>query len=702
LGDGAPPFFDVRARWRAGSVALALASALGLAALLRPFERSLGPPWLRLGLVLALGLGLIVTAFLASLRGRGPQEQLAFYSYLTLALDALTQTLTPAGWPAWPLMTLLLAGVAVAERLPLAFGIASLAGLLAAADAGWRLDWRTGAATAAGYLALVFAVNRALLGEKRRLSRTVDELARLKYGIGQLEDREVRDATGPVTAVKKATQDARRARQAERSGQLDEELGKLVSLVRHATRAHSVSYFEIDRGRELAFVRAASGPDTLLRDASVSLGDDPFSFVLERRATFYATDFKRLLWALPWYRGEVKIGSLIAVPVRTGDVVVAVLIADQVEIQAFTGAEPELLSAFADLIADALVRARVLQSSEDLTVAFKAAQDLSNRVAAQKDAYHVSSLLLVSAQQIASPEMAAVVLTDAGSTRYVVKVAEGWARDFVGREVALDEKTWAAWVVRSKEEPHLDGRFAQQQERMPILVLDEPASTPEALLAVPLRERNGSVGALILTGSEEAFGAVTREVLRVIANQAAAVIGTLRAIENLKQVAVRDGLTGLFNRRAFQELLQSTVHRNERQAGGFSLVLLDIDHFKKLNDTHGHPAGDEALRQVAAVLKRQCRGGDEAARYGGEEFAVVLASGDKEAALQAAERLRRELQKTTLRLAGGSIQLTASFGVAVWPGDGRTPDALLAAADKALYAAKQAGRNRVMAASATS
>ncbi len=164
-GDPTPTLFDVRARWRAGRVALAVGLALALLALLRPFERSLGPPWLRLGLVLALGLGLIATAFLASLRGRGPLEQFALYSFLTLALDALSQVLTPAGWPAWPLLTLLLAGVAVAERLPVAFGIGCLAALLAAADAAWRLDARTGAATAAAYLTLVFAVNRALLGE---------------------------------------------------------------------------------------------------------------------------------------------------------------------------------------------------------------------------------------------------------------------------------------------------------------------------------------------------------------------------------------------------------------------------------------------------------------------------------------------------------------------------------------------------------
>jgi diguanylate cyclase (GGDEF)-like protein len=685
-------------RWRAGRIALAMAGGLFLLALLRPFERGVGPAWLRLLLVLMLGLGLIGTALLAGLRGRGPLEQLSFYSFLALSLDALSQALRPLGVPGWPLFALLLAGVAVAERVTLSLGVAVLVSLLAAADAAWRGDWRTGSASALGYLVLVIAVDRALVGEKRRLARTLDELTRLKFGIGQLEEAGVREAAGPPSPLRKVSEDARRARQAERALLLESELQTLAELARQATQAHALVYFEVDRGRDQAFVRAAAGPEALLRDARVPLGEDPFAFVIERRASFYATDFRRLLWSLPWYRGETKVGSLIAVPVRAGDVVVAVLVADKLEVQAFTGAEPDLLAGFAGLAAEAVVRARVLQSSEDLTVAFKAAQDLSNRLAAQKDAGAVSRLLLLSAQQIASPDTAVVVLTDEASSRYTVRAAEGWAQDFVGREVALDERTWTAWVVRSKEEPHLDGRFAEQKERMPILVLDEAASAPEALLAIPLRERSRNVGALVLTGREEAFGAVTREVLQVVTNQAAAVLGTLRVLERHRHDAVRDGLTGLFNRRALQELLERTIARQQRLGGGFGLVLLDIDHFKQLNDTHGHPAGDQALRQVAEVLKRHCRAGDEAARYGGEEFAVVLESGDPATALKTAERLRLELQRSALRLSGGSIRLTASFGVAVWPTDGEPTEALLAAADRALYAAKQAGRNRVVAA----
>ena len=150
------------------------------------------------------------------------------------------------------------------------------------------------------------------------------------------------------------------------------------------------------------------------------------------------------------------------------------------------------------------------------------------------------------------------------------------------------------------------------------------------------------------------------------------------------------------------------VGRDRRQRGPragkqperrFALLLLDLDHFKNLNDTYGHPAGDAALRSLARLLTQHLRKGDQAARYGGEEFVVILPGSDEERSLLAAERLRSALEKHRFVFEGARIPLTASLGVAVWPADGREPEALLSAADRALYAAKQGGRNRVVAAS---
>jgi len=681
-------------------VALGLAAVMAAIALLRPLAPGASPP-LRLTVTLVLGLGTGAAALLASLKGRGRAEQFAFYAFLTLSVDALGQIVAPLGWPIWPLMAILVGAVAVAEPLGPALGVATLAAALAAADAlrAAPPDHRLALATALGHVALVLAVNRALAGEKRRLSSTLSELARLKHGIDQFDeiDPEVlvpRAAAGAGLRV--VSEEARRARQLERAQELDRELRQLVTLARRALEVNAVLYFEVVRERDSALLRAADGPESLASDCVVPLAQDPFGFVLERKATFYATDFKRLLWSLPYYKGEVKIGSLIAVPVRTGGVVSGVLVADQLEVQSLTGREPDVLEAFAGLLAEVIQGARATLGREELGAEFKAVYEVSRRMAELVELKAVCQRLLQSASDLVSLDGAAVVMTDEAETRYRVQEALGWAAEFEGREVALSEKTWAGQVLRSGDSYLLD-RVAGRGEGVRFLVLDEGASRGESLLAHPLRARNRTLGALLATGRPGAFDATSYRVLEILANQAAATLSVIQLMERHKHVAARDGLTGLYNRRSFDELLAQAVAREERKPQGhFALLMLDLDHFKKLNDTFGHPAGDAALKHAALTLGRRIRKNDVSARYGGEEFTVILDGADLATAVELAERVRETLEKGQIVFEGARLSVTASLGLAVWPGDAREPAALLAAADRALYAAKQAGRNRVV------
>jgi diguanylate cyclase (GGDEF)-like protein len=311
----------------------------------------------------------------------------------------------------------------------------------------------------------------------------------------------------------------------------------------------------------------------------------------------------------------------------------------------------------------------------------------------------VRELLLKAARHLASLDGGAVVMSDDLDSRYVIEAGFGWPSEFLKREVALDERTWAAWVLRSAEEAYLLESVASDAQRMPVLALDEPSGAAESLLAVPLRARGRTLGALVLTGARGTFDASSRRVLEILANQAAATIQLIKDKEQQRQLAVRDGLTGLYNRRAFGELLVAAIANEDRRpSGSLGLVILDLDHFKKLNDTYGHPAGDAALRSLARLLDQHLRKGDQAARYGGEEFVVILPGSDAQHSVGAAERLRSALEKHRFVFEGARIPLSASLGVAIWPGDARDPEPLLAAADRALYAAKQAGRHRVVAA----
>jgi diguanylate cyclase (GGDEF)-like protein len=166
--------------------------------------------------------------------------------------------------------------------------------------------------------------------------------------------------------------------------------------------------------------------------------------------------------------------------------------------------------------------------------------------------------------------------------------------------------------------------------------------------------------------------------------------------ENLMSSALRDGLTKLFNKRYFMERLDSELKFAQRHTAALSLLMLDLDHFKKINDTMGHLAGDNVLATVANVLLKAVRNEDVVARFGGEEFAIILRAIEIDAAHSTAERLRKLVEGTPIAIDGKHMRATVSVGLAAYPSTpAKTLEELVDAADKALYRAKHGGRNRV-------
>ncbi|KAA0230263.1 diguanylate cyclase [bacterium] len=171
-----------------------------------------------------------------------------------------------------------------------------------------------------------------------------------------------------------------------------------------------------------------------------------------------------------------------------------------------------------------------------------------------------------------------------------------------------------------------------------------------------------------------------------------------QAKERLRQLAITDGLTGLYNHRYLKEHLEQELYRASRHLSEVSAVMIDIDHFKKYNDTYGHPAGDALLSAVARLLKENIRKIDIAARYGGEEFCLVLAETNKAAAVVVAEKMRRLVELSQFQPQESRVngRVTISLGVATFPDDATSMNDLIAIADRRLYHAKQGGRNQVV------
>lgn len=219
-------------------------------------------------------------------------------------------------------------------------------------------------------------------------------------------------------------------------------------------------------------------------------------------------------------------------------------------------------------------------------------------------------------------------------------------------------------------------------------------------ICVPLMAQGAALGMLHINARESASEADNdTSVVEAIAEQLGLAIVNLQLRETLRVQSLRDPLTGLFNRRYLEENLQRDMQRCERRGLPLSVLMLDVDHFKRFNDQHGHAAGDALLARIGQVLQELTRDEDIACRYGGEEFLVVLPEAEADSAHRRAEQIRSAIGSTTVshlrRTLGPN---TASVGVATFPADGDAPAMLIEVADAALYRAKAGGRDRVVSA----
>jgi diguanylate cyclase (GGDEF)-like protein len=249
------------------------------------------------------------------------------------------------------------------------------------------------------------------------------------------------------------------------------------------------------------------------------------------------------------------------------------------------------------------------------------------------------------------------------------------------RTCTLTESDWDSLAKAHGQEIYSEALYRLSRLEMP------PDEARECLLAV-IRHQDALCAALgrtvsLLTAMCDYFMQVEPVVREPI-------LVELRLLQQKEDNAFRDELTGLFNRRAFNQEMPREMERFRRFGHGFSLLMLDLDHFKRFNDTQGHSAGDQALRDVAAILSDSARLYDRVVRYGGEEFAVILPQTGEEEALGVAERIREAMQNHHVVYAGQDLGcITVSTGLAVFPKDGLDMATLVQNADSALYQAKE-------------
>jgi len=242
-------------------------------------------------------------------------------------------------------------------------------------------------------------------------------------------------------------------------------------------------------------------------------------------------------------------------------------------------------------------------------------------------------------------------------------------------------------------------RDIDQRRDKNLLFTDPPfaeLNRHKQMLAFLLQYKDTPQGTLSLfLDTDRALDPQTKADLSLFSHILASALNNIEMYETVQNLSNRDGLTGLFNRRYLQERLENMVNEAARSGTPLAVIMLDIDHFKKINDRYGHKAGDDVIRFIARVIKNSTRKVDVAARYGGEEFIVLLHNTTAEGAVTVAEKIREIIQGAVVPADGNQLAVTASFGVSAYPELARSTHDLVKSADEALYRSKENGRNRV-------
>ncbi|MBI5575643.1 MAG: sensor domain-containing diguanylate cyclase [Deltaproteobacteria bacterium] len=423
------------------------------------------------------------------------------------------------------------------------------------------------------------------------------------------------------------------------------------------------------------------------------------------RRTFIAEGEEAGKWRIPRRDGESGVPTgVAAAPVRIGEKAECAILAVRFAEGGWDGPAGQILEMAAFLAARELARARrqnrmdrYLAEQEGFHLLVRKIAEVSERregeeresISMRKEVYKVAV------------EQARRHL-DAGRVLFVEASADG-RRGRIGWEtgglpgageewVSLDG-TYAEWVL--KQGVHrMFGADHGSSGRHPVLPQAWSGDQGRGYLLVPVPEPGGFRGILACEACEgRRFEGEDAEAAKDILAIMRMGISHAMRLENLEREAKIDGLTGLLNRKTFHERLVNVLSRMDGRYP-CAVVMLDIDHFKRINDTYGHPAGDEVLRKVSGVIGKTVRKADMAGRYGGEEFSIYLHSIDEAHAVMFSERLRLIIRQTRFVFGGKEVFVTASMGIACHPAHGMTGEELMRQADEALYLSKQGGRDR--------
>ncbi|MBI5932348.1 MAG: diguanylate cyclase [Chloroflexi bacterium] len=403
-------------------------------------------------------------------------------------------------------------------------------------------------------------------------------------------------------------------------------------------------------------------------------------------------DAQHSIYVDPELAKQFGVHSVLVIPMTSNEARLGAILLGFSYFHRFTPDEIILSEEAANLAALAIAKFRAVEEAQKRVDEAESLQRAVTTVAESLNLQEATSRLLEQLAYVLPHDSASVQLLREGELEIIN--GEGWtnASSVIGLRFPVPGDNPNTKVIESGEPVLLRDTY----EEYPIFRTLDHASHIRSWLGVPLIVRSRVIGLLAIDSREtNHFTHDNIQLVSAFASQVAIAIENARLFDEVQQMAITDGLTGLYNRRHFMELAQIEFERARRYKRHLSAIMFDIDHFKKVNDTYGHPFGDLVLQNLAALCKVKLREVDPIARYGGEEFVALVVEANIKHAELVGERLRREVEKMVTHHGTTETHITVSIGIAEQDENTATLEDLIARADQALYYSKHHGRNRV-------
>lgn len=472
----------------------------------------------------------------------------------------------------------------------------------------------------------------------------------------------------------------------------EEKVLKVLQEIKDLMDPHTAAFFKLkDDSRYYRVFEAISDNDYIRYNDDINVEEGIIGWICKHKKSINIGNFRSRADALNYYDKEVPIRSFLGMPVFWKEKLVGVLVLDSLQEEAFSKEGEKIVKISCGEIEDALENAQLFQQIQQQNQEFGALYQASKKMLTFVSLEDNLTGFLNLIGTFINYDIAVVCLLDDDGLK--IRAVSGLKDELIGK--AVSKEGLINWVIKHKQ--YLDIKRYKEKKQVHALI-DDSVKMPnlDRVLIYPFLIEDRVIGSFMLGFNKGSISEYEKNVLEILTNQTSIGISNAMLFEKINLMATTDGLTGVYNHRFFQEKLGEEIERASRYNEKLVFMILDIDFFKKVNDTYGHPVGDLVLKSISQCLKSEARKVDIVARYGGEEFAVIMVQTGKEGGLKFAERLRETIQRKEIFFTGGKLNVTASIGLSCFPEDARDKPTLIEKADKALYRAKKTGRNRVV------